>query len=543
MSPTRLLGTAPEIPLAPGRSAASWLPLAAVLTFAALVVRAAWLCDDAYITFRTVENLASGHGPVWNTAERVQAYTHPLWMLLLAGARGLTGELYFTSLVLSIALSLAAAGVVVSNLARSTGGALIAVAVLACSKAFVDYSTSGLEGPLAHVLAALFVLAWLKGGTGARGAFLLALAAAGLLTTRPDALPLIAPALALGLGERRAHWRAALLGFLPLLAWEAFSLVYYGFPFPNTAYAKLASGLPRVELIGQGFLYLGNSLRLDPGTLVAIAAACGIALRDGARTQIALAIGVLLQLAYVVWIGGDFMSGRFLTLALLVAAVILSRSGWRHRQALLVLPLWLAASLLVPRSPLRAPTAYGMDVASPHEHVDARGIADERAYYYHYTGLFSPSRKDESKPHVTRGHPFGSRLRAQGAQVRIADGLGFVGFFAGSEVHLVDPMGLTDPLLARLPIYHGGRLLAPQKPIPLELEWRIGHFVRPVPEGYLETLESGDNRIASGALASYWDDLARITRGELWDADRLSALLRFNLGGADPRVTRYLAGE
>jgi arabinofuranosyltransferase len=121
--------------------------------------------------------------------------------------------------------------------------------------------------------------------------------------------------------------------------------------------------------------------------------------------------------------------------------------------------------------------------------------------------------------------------------------MGFVGYFAGPDVHLVDPMGLTDPLLARLPIWFEGHVLTPQKAIPPELEWRIGHFVRPLPEGYLETLETGENRLASKALASYWDELARITRGELWSGERLSTILRWNLRGADPRIERYLRGE
>jgi hypothetical protein len=41
--------------------------------FAALVVRNAWLSDDAYITFRTVDNFIHGYGLTWNVAERVQS--------------------------------------------------------------------------------------------------------------------------------------------------------------------------------------------------------------------------------------------------------------------------------------------------------------------------------------------------------------------------------------------------------------------------------------------------------------------------------------
>ena len=52
-----------------------------ILTFRLLTT--AWLCDDAYITFRVVDNLPGGFGLRWNTFERVQAYTNPLWMLLV----------------------------------------------------------------------------------------------------------------------------------------------------------------------------------------------------------------------------------------------------------------------------------------------------------------------------------------------------------------------------------------------------------------------------------------------------------------------------
>jgi arabinofuranosyltransferase len=46
--------------------------------FAVVLCRTAWVGDDAYITFRTVDNLVHGYGARWNVDERVQAYTHPL---------------------------------------------------------------------------------------------------------------------------------------------------------------------------------------------------------------------------------------------------------------------------------------------------------------------------------------------------------------------------------------------------------------------------------------------------------------------------------
>src|SRR4051794_37248022 len=44
----------------------------------------AFTIDDAYISFRYAENLASGHGLVYNLGERVEGYTNFLWVVLLA---------------------------------------------------------------------------------------------------------------------------------------------------------------------------------------------------------------------------------------------------------------------------------------------------------------------------------------------------------------------------------------------------------------------------------------------------------------------------
>jgi arabinofuranosyltransferase len=42
------------------------------------------LFDDAMISMRYAENLANGHGLVWNIGERVEGYTNPLMVLIMA---------------------------------------------------------------------------------------------------------------------------------------------------------------------------------------------------------------------------------------------------------------------------------------------------------------------------------------------------------------------------------------------------------------------------------------------------------------------------
>ena len=80
--------------------------LVAIFTYVFLAN--AWLGDDAYITFRVVWNVVHGYGPVFNPGERVQAYTHPLWMLVLTAAHFITRDFFFTAQIVSYGFVLAA---------------------------------------------------------------------------------------------------------------------------------------------------------------------------------------------------------------------------------------------------------------------------------------------------------------------------------------------------------------------------------------------------------------------------------------------------
>src|SRR5262245_61756929 len=128
------------------------------MLFAIAVLRTAWLCDDAFITLRTVDNFVAGLGLRWNVAERVQAFTHPLWVFLLTVPYYFTREPYFGTLILSIALSLGAFWILIVRVATSSLAAVVAAFVLILSKAFVEYSTSGLENPASHFLLAVWFM-------------------------------------------------------------------------------------------------------------------------------------------------------------------------------------------------------------------------------------------------------------------------------------------------------------------------------------------------------------------------------------------------
>src|SRR5918994_1782883 len=129
--------------------------------FLVVLVRTAWLSELSYLTLRTIEHAATGHGLRWNVSERVQVFDHPLWMLLLLGARSFTGESYFTTFLISLALSTATAVLVLRG-ARRAEGIVVGTVMLSLSWAVVTFSTSGLEGPLARLLVVSFCLVWLS---------------------------------------------------------------------------------------------------------------------------------------------------------------------------------------------------------------------------------------------------------------------------------------------------------------------------------------------------------------------------------------------
>lgn len=504
-----------------------------VAAFAWVLLQTAWLCDDAYITFRASQNLTAGHGLVWNPTERVQAFTNPLWMFAVAGAYALVGDMYTVGIALSLVCSLGAFLLLIGPLARGPWAAAAAAAWLLGSKAFVDYSSSGLENPLSHLLLVLLALAGLAAlalGVERRAALAWALLFGSLLlVNRLDHAVLLGPlGLLIGVrGIRRLGVARTLVCTAPLWLWLGFATLYFGTPLPNTAYAKaLELGVERSVMLRQGWTYLADAWRHDPATIGALALGLAAAGARRDRWSVALGLGVLLHLGYVIWVGGDFMRGRFLAAPVVVAAILLVRAPWFDgpRRAPRVAWALVAAALLVGTAFTPRPNlTSGVDYARvPSE----RGISDERGFYYHLTGW----RRDRAELHALLDLLADRRegLRTPGIDLVLAPNIGMAGFMLGPEVHLVDTLGLADPLLARLPGPPTG-------------EWHVGHVERRLPEGYLESLALDQNRIADPGLAEFYGDLRLATRGSLWAQGRLSALLRLWRGVHRPAVEAYRA--
>jgi arabinofuranosyltransferase len=496
------------------------LILILLLLFAAVLVRTAWVSEDAYITFRTVDNFVHGHGLTWNIDERVQTYSHPLWMLLVSAVVFLTRESFFSVIILSLLVSLVVAVLLARRIAPSPREAALGLVCLLSSKAFVDYSSSGLENPLTHLLLIVFLAGYFTEERTRNRLLFLALIASLAAVNRLDTILLYIPPLAEATFRTQApkKIRTLALGFIPLFVWEAFSFVYYGFLLPNSFYAKLRTGIPAGELAAQGTSYLLNSLRMDPVTLFIIAAGIAASLVMRNRRSVFPAFGILLYTAYVIRIGGDFMSGRFLTAPFIVSVVLITR-----------IPIVSAAT-----AALMAIVAGGFGLAGPHPpllsdaaysdtKIDERGIADERGFYYQVAGLLKAGR-NVKLPALNRESGFAAKTRGG---VAINGAAGYFGYFAGPAVHIVDPLGVCDALLSRLPSI--------QSP-----DWRIGHFARVVPGGYVESLTARKNVFRDKKLGEYYRKLMIIIRGELWSIGRFREILKMNLGSYEDLIDRKL---
>jgi len=494
--------------------------MALVLLFTAflvLLLNSAWVSEDAYIILRTVANTVQGYGLRWNTAERVQTYTCPLWTLLLVGVCGVTREYYFTTVVLSAALAITAVVLLMKFLGINRWATVSCLGLMVSSKAFMDYTTSGLENALNYLLLVGFYIAYFREERiSLRGWLVLGLLAALVACNRMDVALLCVFPLLHYLGRLRVQEHVPIARLLligaaaaaPFIAWLLFALIYYGFPFPNTAYAKLHTGIPARKLFYRGLLYGVDSLSRDPVTLTTVGIAAATSLLRRNAKQVSVTLSLALYLAYVAKIGGDFMSGRFFSLPFLTACVLLVQWPLRPWLRAVVMPAAVGLSLLGDHPPI----TYGPRFENK---ARPRYIADERGYYYQWTG-FWPVIANGGEP---RG-PWvdaGRKAQRERLPVIVAESVGLLGYYAGPRVHIVDRLALCDPLLARMQV-------------PDKDHWRVGHYARRMPEGYLETLESGTNVIENPKLRELYEVLKTITRGPIWSGNRFREIVRINLG-------------
>ncbi len=348
------------------------IPIAAVLVWHSLQFN--FVTDDAYISFVYSRNLAEHGELAFNLGAPVEGYTNFLWTVLLAVGMllGVPPELSsrvlgtgFAIGVLFLAFRLTERLLAdrkpgADPAAPAVGWAYLPPMLLACSSGFACWSSGGLESQLFTFLVLYAIDAYVAADAPGQGGRLkgvgIALALAAM--TRPEGLIVTAligvHRLAINLGRDRrlkpsVDELICLGAFLTLWApWFAWRWSYYGWPFPNTYYVKAAGETTaaydqamREAGLHYVWVWLTQTRLIWAAPLVALGLLWA---RPRERrfgfTSLAAPL-LVVYLAYVVSVGGDFMGlHRFILPLYVIAAIAVTLGLARLAQ-------------LVPRAPAR----------------------------------------------------------------------------------------------------------------------------------------------------------------------------------------------
>jgi hypothetical protein len=278
-----------------------------------------WTVDDAYIAYRYAENLARGWGPVYNPGEWVEGYTSVAWVVALAGlhAIGLPTEWVGKGLgeLCAIAIPLTLLGAP-RWAPIGPRGAAAAALMAGTSGVIVGWAAGGLEVTAGALVT---LVAWWGHLAGKRWA---PIVAALCPLVRPELLLVPLVMLADHVVARGVREAGALALALAVLVGgsEAFRLWAYGWPLPNTFYAKVgATG----EQVRRGLEYLAGWLATG-GALVLVALA---GVRGLPRAWWPVVGWGILHVGFVVAVGGDALPAwRFFAPIVPVAALLGGRA-------------------------------------------------------------------------------------------------------------------------------------------------------------------------------------------------------------------------
>ncbi|EMO33472.1 putative membrane protein [Leptospira santarosai str. HAI821] len=535
------------------------------LLYTFLFYHSSWLSDDSFITFRVVDNFLNGLGLRWNPWERVQVYTHPLWLFLLIPTQWIVQDISISAYVLSYAcgiLFLSYYCFALLKFRHGFGLILMSVSALFSSRIFVDYNTSGLENPLSFLLLLLFEIKfyslYLNGEPKNTkiDSFEIGLLAGFLLLTRLDLILFLVIPLGVLLwkifrDKRILFLEYSFFGIFTWLFYLGFSLVYFGSLFPNTFYAKTNVLSTLSERVSVGWDYLRISLKWDPIALFIFGMhifwiISEPVFRRFTNTKWApsekekgiLIFGfgsIVFVFLYLLWIGGDFMAGRFLGTCLTVSvfsqslflAVRFEDFELNIRKLLFTLSAFVSVYFFAhSASPLR----YVFQ-RSP-VRVE-KGIVDERASYQDNTAL-----KHWFEGIVPDTHPWAQYAKkiapynlktetnvSESRLVQITTNVGLPGFYGGPGIHWIDLLGVTDPFLARLP----------GKGFP-------GHYIRLLPRDYKEYIEEIVVSLSDPELDRFYYEIRLLSEGDIWTKERWKVIVDFTFFGSGDFKTRFPKG-
>ncbi len=266
----------------------------AVTALCVALIHGPFLIDDAYITFRYAENLATGEGLVFNRGEAVLGTTSPLLAVLLAFLKLIGLEVPLAARWVGLVSGMAVV-IITQILAARVMQPLACLALGLCLAFHPDLAiaaNSGMETAVSMAAVYGGILMILKGRYASAGvlggvAFLL----------RPDGALVVLMAVGVILCHRpRKIWRPLLAAGLVTLPWLIYAAVTYDGWIPQS--------IPAKQLIHPdtpGHILLTNLRRLSFG--VPMKLVCGLAVGGivfavvRRSTLVLVAVWMLLYLA------------------------------------------------------------------------------------------------------------------------------------------------------------------------------------------------------------------------------------------------------
>ena len=518
-----------------------------LLIFIGIITLLAWQSDDAYHAYIMAKNLVDGNGFVYNIGQRATASSCPLFTLVVALGYFVIRDMFFVSLLINIVFSALAYKILVWNFAKTKNQIVFCFTVLASSISFISYTTSGLENSMLFFLAAMFLKVYFSSERyNGKKMFILAILVALIAMTRMDAVLLFAPmAVYVYLFKRDnvSFIKAVgigILGLLPFVLWELFATFYFGFPVPNTAYAKLGTDIALRDYLVRGVKYYINALICDPIVLMVPLFAIIACLIVKKLQYIFCMSGVALYGLYLLYIGGDFMMGRHFTVLFYIS--LLCYMDIKNREFSFLgkgasfnrtfVGFVIAAIIFTSTSHvISSQFLFGETFNSP--------ISDERAGYFRYSSLFnnviSLARTGDLCIRDAWNESGIEEIRYYNLPGGIQKNVPGITKYYNNDLYLNDQYALGDPFLAHLPAVK-------------EDNWRIGHMWREIPEGYGPQISYGYNddgslRIENKDIADYYTIIDKITRGDLFDKERIKMIVNINLGKYDYLIQNYKATQ
>lgn len=213
------------------------LLVAAVSLWIAFHRETALVLEDALITFRHAENLATGQGYGFNPGEWVQGSTTPLLTLLLAGSATFFGAAAIPTTAVVIGMLAGCITILLSlDLMRhwecSPTVQVLAMMAWIATPSVAWSTVGGMETPLVACGMALSLWAAERGYGRWFGA-----AIASILLTRPDTLIWVLALIPFTL-TKRDLWVRAWPFALPVIAWLCWATWAFGTPVPHSVLAK-----------------------------------------------------------------------------------------------------------------------------------------------------------------------------------------------------------------------------------------------------------------------------------------------------------------